>query len=137
VVLAAPKAYWRSALLKHWGVAVECARARLVRGRAAHHPPLPGRPDNPAVFRTDAPPRSWKEPRDAWRIIFVGTAAAARGKGVAAGLYRSLMADRSLVAHVALDNAASIRLHDSLGWRLYRDGDVALAVHLRDSPRAA
>ena len=39
------------------------------------------------------------------------------GRGVAAQLYRSLMADRSLVAHVALDNAPSIRLHRSLGWR--------------------
>ena len=63
------------------------------------------------------------------RIILVGTASSDRGRGVAAQLYRSLMANRSLVARIAVDNAASIRLHHSLGWRLYRDGGVLLAIH--------
>ncbi len=132
LVLAAPRSYWRSALLTHWGLALECVRARFTRKRSS------GTNHRAAVAPIDmstagTPPRSWKEPGDAWRIIFVGTAESARGKGVAAQLYRHLMADRSLVAHVALDNAPSIRLHRSLAWRLYRDGDVALAVHVREA----
>jgi len=54
---------------------------------------------------------------------------------VAADLYRALMRDRSLVARVAPANHASIRLHRSVGWRLYPDGDVVLAVHELDLPR--
>ena len=57
------------------------------------------------------PPVSWSEPAGAWRIILVGTASSDRGRGVAAQLYRSLMADRLPVARIAVDNAASIRLH--------------------------
>jgi ribosomal protein S18 acetylase RimI-like enzyme len=75
--------------------------------------------------------RTWDRPGDAWRIIFIGTAAEARGRNVASALYRNLMADRSLVARIALDNVASIRLHQSAGWSLYRDGGVVLAVHVR------
>jgi L-amino acid N-acyltransferase YncA len=41
------------------------------------------------------------------------------------------MRDRSLVARIAADNHASIRLHRSVGWRLYPDGEVVLAVHER------
>jgi ribosomal protein S18 acetylase RimI-like enzyme len=135
VVLAAPRSYWRSALLKHWVLASQCIAARLARRESAgvHRVPL----DPIDMSTAGVPARSWKAPGDAWRIIFVGTAESARGQGVAAQLYRSLMADRSLVAHVALDNAPSIRLHRSLAWRLYRDGDVALAVHLRDDARPA
>jgi len=49
-------------------------------------------------------------------------------------LYRGVMADRSLVARIARDNEASLRLHASLGWRLYDDGDVVLAVHVCEAP---
>jgi hypothetical protein len=42
------------------------------------------------------------------------------------------MRDRSLVARIAADNKPSIRLHRSVGWRLYRDGEVVLAVHVKD-----
>src|SRR5262249_31095534 len=68
---------------------------------------------------------------NAWRIIVVGTAPDMRGRGIAADLYRVLMRDRTLVARIAVDNHASIRLHRSVGWRLYPDGDVVLAVHER------
>jgi hypothetical protein len=43
------------------------------------------------------------------------------------------MSNRSLVARIARDNVASLRLHESLGWRLYPDGDVVLAVHQHDA----
>lgn len=129
VVLAAPRSYWWSALARHWGLGLQCVLARVTRRQSAGGHGSEGDPVQ--VSNADVPTRSWKQPGDAWRIIFVGTAESARGKGVAAELYRSLMADRSLVAHVAFENAPSIRLHRSLAWRLYRDGDVALAVHLR------
>ena len=140
VVLAAPASYWRSLPAKHWGIAVASARARLASHAASLPPAVPSETD--ALMQAGVPPRTWRDPGDAWRIIFVGTAADARGKGIAAKLYRSVMADRSLVARIALDNTASIRLHHSLGWRLYRDGAVALAVHVRDedvrpAPRGA
>jgi ribosomal protein S18 acetylase RimI-like enzyme len=133
VVLAAPAAYWRHTLLTHWALAFECVRARIARREPAAPSPAKARSsDLVALMETDAPPVTWNNPADAWRIIFVGTAPSARGKGVAGELYRSVMANRSLVARVALDNTPSIRLHHSLGWRVYPDGDVALAVHLRD-----
>lgn len=130
VVLAAPMSYWRRALLRHWGLTIECLRARAAAGAAR----ASNQTDSAvaAVLRPETPPRSWNNPGDAWRIIIVGTDPSARGRGIAAQLYRSVMADRSLVARVALDNTASIRLHHSLGWQMYRDGDVALAVHLLD-----
>jgi hypothetical protein len=130
-VLAAPASYWVRAPLIHWRLAIECLKDRMP-GRAARHQES-ATSDAVTPFQPDSgePARTWSAPGDAWRIILVGTAARARGRGVAAQLYRSVMADRSLVARVALDNAPSLRLHRSLGWRLYRDGDVALAVYVR------
>jgi ribosomal protein S18 acetylase RimI-like enzyme len=129
VVLAAPRAYWTSALLRHWSAALDCLRARIARPSAS---PAVEHSVAPAVrFDSGRPERTWTSPGDAWRIIFIGTAPAARGRGVAALLYRSLMPDRSLVAHIARENEASIRLHRSVGWRLYPDGDVVLAVHVQ------
>ncbi|HKB09019.1 MAG TPA: hypothetical protein VKD69_00140 [Vicinamibacterales bacterium] len=137
VVLAAPRGYWTSAPLTHWRLGLECARARLFGGppfHAAHSSSAAAKPSTPRVAYDDGPPRRmWDEPGDAWRIIIVGTAASARGRGVAAELYRAVMRDRSLVARIAADNHASLRLHRSVGWRLYPDGDVVLAVHERQS----
>jgi hypothetical protein len=131
VVLAAPRAYWTSALIRHWGAALDCVRARFARRLL---PPTVERTSMPAIpFDTGPPGYTWANPRDAWRIIFVGTSPAARCRGVAAQLYRCVMRDRSLVAHIARENEASIRLHRSVGWRLYPDGDVVLAVHLKPS----
>jgi hypothetical protein len=126
VVLAAPSRYWRLALLKHWRVASACLRARFrhdgerqTAGVSGQSAPLPS-----------SPPRTWNDPGNAWRIIFIGTAPAARGQGTARRLYCDIMSDRSLVARISRDNVASLRLHESLGWQLYPDGDVVLAVHL-------
>jgi ribosomal protein S18 acetylase RimI-like enzyme len=135
VVMAAPRAYWTSALLTHWSMAFECVRARL---SSRQHPQAPdsapaiAQPAAPSLaYDAGSPRRTWRDPGDAWRIIVVGTAPAARGRGVGAELYRAMMRDRSLVARIAPDNHASIRLHRSVGWRLYPDGEVVLAVHER------
>ena len=130
VVLAAPRAYWKSALLQHPLLAVECLRARLIKPASAAEST---KFVEPAAVTFDAgdPRRTWTDPGDAWRIIFVGTAPSARGRGVVADLYKAVMRDRSLVARIATDNHASLRLHRSVGWRLYPDGDVVLAVHER------
>jgi GNAT superfamily N-acetyltransferase len=146
VVLAAPRSYWYWALAAHPALALACLGARLRRPRRVDHA-VPrrvngeARTDAPSsadgntaqAFETGPPPRTWADPGDAWRIIIVGIAPAARGHGVAATLYRALMRDHSLVARIAADNAASIRLHRSVGWRLYPDGDVVLAVHVKRS----
>jgi ribosomal protein S18 acetylase RimI-like enzyme len=133
VVLAAPASYWRRTLLTHWALAFECVRARIARREPAASPSgNEVRSDVVALMESGTPPVTWNNPADAWRIIFIGTAPHARGRGVAGELYRSMMANRSLVARIALHNTPSIRLHHSLGWHVYRDGDVALAVHLRD-----
>jgi GNAT superfamily N-acetyltransferase len=132
VVLAAPSRYWRLALLKHWRVASACLRARL---RDAGKRPTSEAPGE-SVPVPSSPPRTWDRPGSAWRIIFIGTTRAARGQGVARRLYGDIMSDRSLVARIARDNVASLRLHESLGWQLYPDGDVVLAVHLHDAHAA-
>jgi ribosomal protein S18 acetylase RimI-like enzyme len=135
VVLSAPRAYWTSALLTHWAVAADCVRARLFSRdhpqAPPSSPPIGPRPAQRVAYDIGSPRRTWGDPGDAWRIIVVGTAPAARGRGVAAELYRAMMRDRSLVARIAADNDASIRLHRSVGWRLYPDGEVVLAVHER------
>jgi hypothetical protein len=131
VVLAAPSRYWRLALLKHWRVAVECLRARVLSAGKRRQPV--STPDGSTL---PSSPRTWDEPGGAWRIIFIGTSSAARGQGVARQLYSAIMSDRSLVARIARDNVASLRLHESLGWQLYPDGDVVLAVHLHDAQGA-
>jgi len=132
LVLAAPSSYWRSALLTRLPLAIECAAARLTRHNGATAPAASRPPIAPV---RGLPSHTWNEPREAWRIIIVGTAEHARGQGVAAQLYRHLMADRSLVARIAVDNTPSIRLHESLGWRIYPDGPVLLAVHDRNALR--
>lgn len=144
VVIAAPKSYWRSALGWHPALAVACIRARFspVRQRdcdshaaeeSREHSRSAPAAAGPRVLAAEigAPPRTWSDPGDAWRIVIVGTAEDARGLGIGAALYRALMRDRSLVARIAAGNEASIRLHRSVGWRLYRDGEVVLAVHLK------
>jgi hypothetical protein len=132
-VMTAPASYWRMLLLRHWAVAAECVGARLRRTSRGGAPKraIEVPQETLRLLQPGPPPRSWDDPGDAWRIIFVGTSPDARGRGTAARLYRSLMADRSLVARIALDNTGSIRLHHSVGWRLYRDGHVVLAVYLR------
>jgi GNAT superfamily N-acetyltransferase len=115
-------------------------RARLLTPRKAAAPR--GAPAHAAAaqpgpaLETAAPPLSWQAPREAWRIIFVGTVPEARGRGVGAALYRAVMADRPLVARIARDNTASLRLHAAVGWRLFGDGDVVLAVHAADHSAA-
>ena len=131
VVIAAPLRYWRLALLRHWRVAWECLRARI-RDTGKRHTPE-STPAGSPLSSSSSPPRTWDGPDDAWRIIFVGTSRAARGQGVARQLYSEIMNDRSLVARIARDNVASLRLHESLGWQLYPDGDVVLAVHLHNA----
>jgi hypothetical protein len=137
VVLTAPASFWLQAPVMHWGLALECLQARITGGGSSRHPVL--RADAASNVQADsgAPLRTWSEPGDAWRVILIGTAERARGRGVAAQLYRSVMADRSLVARIALDNGPSLRLHRSLGWRLYRDADVVTAVYVRDHSAAA
>jgi len=135
IVLAAPRRYWTTAPLRHWDVGIDCVRARFFAGDATH-PPRPSPPTPSTVadrvgYDPGSPRRTWRDHGDAWRIIIVGTAPAARGRGIAADLYRSVMRDRTLVARIAADNHASIRLHRSVGWQLYPDGDVVLAVHER------
>jgi hypothetical protein len=133
IVLAAPCQYWwQLPVWWHWSVGGKMLRARLVHGGGHSRTTLDdAEPDMLALLDSGSPSRTWKHPGDAWRIIFVGTATSARGRGIAARLYRDLMSVRSLVARVDLRNRPSICLHRSLGWRLYRDADVALAVHLR------
>jgi len=126
VVLAAPSRYWRLALLKHWRVALQCLRSRVCDAGKRRHPDLKTDGSPPPA----SPPRTWDYPGGAWRIIFIGTSSAARGRGVARQLYSEIMSDRSLVARIARDNVASLRLHESLGWQLYPDGEVVLAVHV-------
>ncbi len=139
VVLAAPPSYWQSALLAHWSLAVECVVARLSRAlihdrHTVTDQDLP--PSGSFERRHGIPSATWTEPGDAWRIIIVGTAEEARGRGVARQLYRNVMADRSLVARIAPGNVPSIRLHESLGWQLYPDGAVLLAVYQRGKTAA-
>jgi GNAT superfamily N-acetyltransferase len=136
LVLAAPASYQWAFLIRHWLIALRCvtsrAAERLTPARPHHLVAVPRR--SAAAVEPSTPPRSWNEPGDAWRIVFVGTAPRARGRGVAARLYEAVMAERSLVARIAKENAASLRLHQSLGWRLFADGKVVLAVHLRGGP---
>ena len=132
--IAAPRGYWTWALARHPDLAWACVGARLL-ARSARATGTPGEstPETPQnmPFDSGPPPLTWTAPGQAWRIVIVGTAPDARGLGVGAALYRTLMRDRSLVARIAVDNTPSIRLHRSVGWRLYRDGSVVLAVHLK------
>jgi GNAT superfamily N-acetyltransferase len=133
VVLAAPRRYWTSAPLRHWNLAFAAARARIGRRARMRDPgrraPLGHACQDTVGMAHGLPPATWHATRGAWRIIFVGTAPEARGRGVGAALYRAIAADRPLVARIERDNIASIRLHASTGWRLFPDGDVVLAVH--------
>jgi GNAT superfamily N-acetyltransferase len=128
IVVAAPASYWPMLLLRNWRIAAEFARAKLARGGGNGEAPAQHR--LLTTFAGGVPPFTWTNPGDAWRIIIVGTAERARGRGIAAALYRALMTERSLAARIACDNAASLRLHESLGWQLFPDGDVVLAVHV-------
>ena len=133
-VLAAPRSYWAGALARHPDLALACVGARLMARSARPKGTRGGStPEAPKNVQLDGgpPPLTWTAPGNAWRIVIVGTAPDARGLGVGAALYRAIMRDRSLVARIAIDNTPSIRLHRSVGWRLYRDGSVVVAVHVK------
>lgn len=130
LVVTAPASYWHRAPLRHPSIALDCIRARIAKTMERPPAPMPGtRAEFGIEFETESPNRTWSSPGEAWRVIFIGTARAARGQGIGGRLYESVMADRPLVARVAADNLASLGLHRALGWRLYRDGRVVLAVH--------
>jgi hypothetical protein len=143
LVVTAPASYWHRAPLLHPLIGLDCIRARIRKKKRPHATMTDTRAEIGIEFETESPNRTWSSPGDAWRVIFIGTTRAARGQGVGGRLYGSVMADRPLVARIAADNLASLRLHRSLGWRLYRDGGVVLAVHddpstwLRSARRAA
>ena len=68
------------------------------------------------------------------RVLFIGVHPAWRGKGIGKALYnaifdeiRSRGRDR-ILARIALDNTASLRLHKETGWELYEDVGVVLGV---------
>jgi ribosomal protein S18 acetylase RimI-like enzyme len=76
------------------------------------------------------------------KIIFIGVRPAFRQRGVGDLLYRRLFEEAAMrgahavLARIARDNAASIRLHEAAGWQLYRDSTGILAVRPVSTPRS-
>jgi GNAT superfamily N-acetyltransferase len=91
-------------------------------------------PENPAppfpLF--SSPPLDWKDRKP--RVLFIGVHPDWRGKGIGKALYFSMFdAIRSrgydcILARIALDNTASLYLHEETGWVLYEGGQAVLAI---------
>jgi ribosomal protein S18 acetylase RimI-like enzyme len=145
-------AFWRGALLRRPGVLLRVLATRLRARRARRAAPagggppdaLPSAPDGalePGTFPDSSlAGHRWEDPDGdhGARIVFVGVRPAFRGGGIGEALYRAFFdaaAARGatlVLARIARDNHASIRLHRAAGWSLYRDADGVLAVRALD-----
>jgi GNAT superfamily N-acetyltransferase len=87
----------------------------------------------PAVFPpSQTAPVRWAN--GAPRVLFIGVDPAFRGQGAGKLLYHAIFDEIRkqdnawLLARIATDNLASIRLHQETGWMLYEDDAVVFAV---------
>ena len=77
-------------------------------------------------------PLQWAD--GAPRVLFIGVDRAWRGQGLGKLLYKAMFEEIHkrghswLLARIATDNSASIRLHQETGWVLYEDSGVVFAV---------
>ena len=135
--------FWRRTLLRHPVLAVRVVLHRLWPAGSASavgDHAIGGRAEpsiDPTEHLPDAAgaPYGWHDegPKTV-KIVFIGVRPAFRQRGVGDLLYRALFdvathrgAD-AVLARIARDNVASIRLHAAAGWHLYRDGDGVFAV---------
>ena len=141
--------FWRATLLRRPAVLLQVLAARL-RSRLAQSAPgtstEASTPQSDAALESGTFPdsssarRRWEDPdgADGARIVFVGVRSAFRGRGIGEALYRAFFAAAAaqgatlVLARIARDNHASIRLHRAAGWSLYRDADGVLAVRTLD-----
>jgi ribosomal protein S18 acetylase RimI-like enzyme len=102
-------------------------RATSVSSAEPAHPAPPANVFPPAQ---NAPVR-WAD--GAPRVLFIGVDPAFRGQGAGKLLYHAMFEEIRrqgkdwLLARIATDNLASIRLHQETGWMLYEDDAVVLA----------
>jgi hypothetical protein len=113
-------AYGKEMLLRYPGLLF-----RFVLSRFQHHATrkAPG-----GVYEgelTEPAPVTWQAPGEAERAIFVGVLPKFREIGIAAALCdeRRHVAGKPILARIAVDNVASIRLHTRRGWKVWLDGD--------------
>jgi GNAT superfamily N-acetyltransferase len=113
---------WRRPLLVARMVMSRLRSKNAARGESAA-PPL-ALPKNPPIHWSDRAPR----------VLFIGVAPSWRGKGVGKSLYEAMFDEirrrshKYLLARIAPDNTASLRLHEETGWALYEDDGVVFAV---------
>lgn len=146
--------YWRSLLLRRPALLARVLGTRLGArlsgsrsgSRAAEvAPPDRGTGPEPAVVlgsEGEAPLRWTDDARDVAKIAFIGVLPAFRRRGVGEALYAALFAAalgrgaRAVLARIAADNLASLRLHHAAGWRLFTDADGPFAVYVLGPDRA-
>lgn len=112
--------------------------ARMVLARLRHkRSPGTSNPTSPATAApgiplAQNPPMRWSD--RAPRVLFIGVDPAWRGQGVGKRLYEAMfdeiraLGETCILARVALDNFASLHLHNETGWVLYKDADVVFAI---------
>jgi ribosomal protein S18 acetylase RimI-like enzyme len=77
------------------------------------------------------PPLRWSD--NAPRVLFIGVHPNWRGQGIGKLLYNAMfdqiraLGGKCILARVAVDNIASLHLHNETGWRLYEDDGVVFA----------
>jgi ribosomal protein S18 acetylase RimI-like enzyme len=143
--------YWRSALLRRPPLLARVVTTRLA-ARLARRPAHASVSDRSAARDRERPdalppiapaaeaPLRWDDPApDLAKIGFIGVLPEFRRRGVGEALYAALLdaararGARAVLARIASDNIASLRLHHAAGWRLFRDDLGVFAVyHLAD-----
>jgi ribosomal protein S18 acetylase RimI-like enzyme len=143
--------YWRTLLLRRprllARVLADRVGARLARRVPRAVAPAPGvgaaagsgSPARAAVplAPADAAPLRWGDDGpDVAKIGFIGVLPEFRRRGVGEALYAALFDEarargaRAVLARIAHDNVASLRLHHAAGWRLFADAQGPFAVYL-------
>lgn len=140
LALIHPSYYWKDLARRHPLMAVQILLARTFQRAQAGPPPEPTASEDDRLFESGASPGSWAESSDTIaKIQFIGVDPDFRGKGIGVELYRRLadyLRGRGLSridAHIAAENAASIRLHHAAGWKLYREAGGVFAIYSLES----
>lgn len=120
--------YWKRFAVRHPLIGLRILSRRALNLASARRKRVSGQDPAPTVDNAEKCFASWSESnRHIAKILFIGVLPAFQRQGIGRELYKSLLSFLKQIgvqrvdARIAPDNLPSIRLHQELGWSVFRD----------------